>query len=52
MGSQHNYYLALTFKILWGTGIFIVSVGLLALTTWTKIKMIMGVNPAEVVRRE
>lgn len=52
IGDQHNYYLTLAFKVMWGICIFIVSVGLLALTTWTKIKMIMGVNPAEVVRRE
>ena len=52
VGSAHNTLLPLLLKVVWGIGIFVVSVGLLAITTWTKIKMIMKVNPADVVRRE
>ena len=52
VGSEHNTLLPLLLKVVWGIGIFVVSVGLLAITTWTKIKMIMKVNPADVVRRE
>ena len=52
VGGEHNTLLPLPLKVVWGIGIFVVSVGLLAITTWTKIKMIMKVNPADVVRRE
>ncbi|MBQ2003228.1 MAG: ABC transporter permease, partial [Bacteroidaceae bacterium] len=52
VGGEHNKLLPLLLKVVWGIGIFVVSVGLLAITTWTKIKMIMKVNPADVVRRE
>jgi ABC-type antimicrobial peptide transport system permease subunit len=52
VGSEHNTLLPLLLKVVWGIGIFVVSVGLLAITTWTKIKMIMKVNPADVVRKE
>lgn len=38
--------------MLYGVLIYLLTVGLLVLTTWGKIRAIMKVNPAEVVRRE
>lgn len=38
--------------MLYGVLIYLITVGLLVLTTWGKIRAIMKVNPAEVVRRE
>ena len=36
----------------YGVFILVVTLGLLLLTTWHKIKLIMKVNPADVIRRE
>ena len=50
--AQSIMLFPVSLRLLYGVAILIVTIGLLCLTTWTKIKMIMKVNPAEVVRRE
>lgn len=47
-----NEFTTITGIIFYGIGVFITTVGLLLLTTWHKIRDIMQVNPAEVIRRE
>lgn len=52
LNGNGNRLTSTTEIMLYGVLIYLLTVGLLVLTTWGKIRAIMKVNPAEVVRRE
>jgi len=44
--------MSVEFIVIYGVGLFFGILALLAIITWYRIRMIMSVNPAEVIRRE
>ena len=50
--GAYSSAMSVEFIVIYGAGVFFGILAMLAIITWYRIRMIMSVNPAEVIRRE
>jgi ABC-type lipoprotein release transport system permease subunit len=50
--GAYSSAMGVEFIVIYGAGVFFGILAMLAIITWYRIRMIMSVNPAEVIRRE